>query len=142
MTESVKWGKGREEQCRQWLDAELTAAIGARSALEAIWRKWLEQYRAPAVQPLKDFPFAGAANYVLPITATDVDQLYAKEMQTIFAPENLWTLQALNESWIDAAKPLQDGDRFDLELVFEKAGTRRVNVWVQTPRAGAPAHKH
>lgn len=43
---------------------------------------------------------------------------------------------------LDMAKPLQDGDRFDLELVFEKAGTRRVNVWVQTPRAGAPAHKH
>lgn len=43
---------------------------------------------------------------------------------------------------LDMAKPLQDGDRFDLELVFEKAGTRRVNVWVQTPRVGAPAHKH
>jgi copper(I)-binding protein len=39
-------------------------------------------------------------------------------------------------------KPLKDGDRFDLELVFEIAGTRRVNVWVQTPRAGAPAHAH
>lgn len=43
---------------------------------------------------------------------------------------------------LDMAKPLKDGDRFDLELVFEKAGTRRVNVWVQTPRAGAPAHAH
>jgi copper(I)-binding protein len=39
-------------------------------------------------------------------------------------------------------QPLKDGDRFDLELVFEKAGTRRVNVWVQTPRAGTPAHAH
>jgi len=43
---------------------------------------------------------------------------------------------------LDMAKPLKDGDRFDLELVFEKAGTRRVNVWVQTPRTGAPAHAH
>ena len=43
---------------------------------------------------------------------------------------------------LDMAQPLKDGDRFDLELVFEKAGIRRVNVWVQTPRAGAPAHKH
>lgn len=109
MTDSIRWGKGREEQCRQWLDTELTAALGARTALEATWRKWLEQYRAPAIQPTKSFPFEGAANYVLPITATDVDQLYAKEMQTIFAPDNLWTLQALNESWVDAAKPLQDG---------------------------------
>jgi periplasmic copper chaperone A len=41
-------------------------------------------------------------------------------------------------------QPLKDGDRFDLELVFEKAGTRRVNVWVQTPRSGnaSQAHQH
>jgi copper(I)-binding protein len=41
-------------------------------------------------------------------------------------------------------QPLKDGDRFDLELVFEKAGTRRVNVWVQTPRSGNanPTHQH
>jgi copper(I)-binding protein len=43
---------------------------------------------------------------------------------------------------LEMAKPLKDGDRFDLELVFEKAGTRRVSVWVQTPRAGASAHTH
>jgi hypothetical protein len=108
-TSPIRWGKGRQDQCLQWLDVELTAAQSARQTLEARWRDWLEQYRAPAIQPTKDFPFAGAANYVLPITATDVDQLYAKEMQTIFAPDNLWTLQALNEGWVDAAKPLQDG---------------------------------
>lgn len=39
-------------------------------------------------------------------------------------------------------QPLKDGDRFDLELVFEKAGTRKVNVWVQTPRAGNASHTH
>jgi copper(I)-binding protein len=41
-------------------------------------------------------------------------------------------------------QPLKDGDRFDLELVFEKAGTRQVNVWVQTPRSGNsnPTHQH
>jgi periplasmic copper chaperone A len=45
---------------------------------------------------------------------------------------------------LDMAKPLKDGDRFDLELVFEKAGRRKVNVWVQTPRSGHanPTHQH
>jgi copper(I)-binding protein len=43
---------------------------------------------------------------------------------------------------LDMAKPLKDGDRFDLELVFEKAGTRKVNVWVQTPRSGNATHTH
>ena len=43
---------------------------------------------------------------------------------------------------LDMAQPLKDGDRFDLELVFEKAGIRRVNVWVQTPRAGSSSSSH
>ena len=47
------------------------------------WRDWLTQYRAPATQPTKHFPFEGAANYVLPVTAIDVDQLFAKFVQTI-----------------------------------------------------------
>ena len=108
-TQAVKWGKGRQSQCLEWLDEELRSARDARQALEARWRDWLEQYRAPAIQPTKSFPFEGAANYVLPITATVVDQLYAKEMQTIFAQDSaLWSLASLNESWDAAAKPLQD----------------------------------
>jgi copper(I)-binding protein len=43
---------------------------------------------------------------------------------------------------LELVKPLKDGDRFDVELTFEKAGTKRVNVWVQTPRAGSTEHKH
>jgi periplasmic copper chaperone A len=43
---------------------------------------------------------------------------------------------------INLNQPFKDGDRFDLELVFEKAGTRRVNVWVQTPRSGNARHTH
>jgi copper(I)-binding protein len=41
-------------------------------------------------------------------------------------------------------QPLKDGDRFDLTLTFERAGTQRVKVWVQTPRdaSGDSEHKH
>lgn len=43
---------------------------------------------------------------------------------------------------LDMAKPLKDGDRFDLELVFEKAGAKRFGVVVQTPRAARTEHPH
>lgn len=43
---------------------------------------------------------------------------------------------------VDLKQALKDGDRFELELVFEKAGSRRVNVWVQTPRAGTGTEQH
>jgi len=37
-------------------------------------------------------------------------------------------------------KPLIDGDRFDLTLNFERAGSQTVKVWVQTPRVVPTSH--
>src|SRR6185369_14752932 len=65
-------------------------------------------YNAPAQRPLVRFPFEGAYGYEMPVIATGVDQLYAKFIQTIHQPPNLWTLEPLNEQWIEAAKPMQD----------------------------------
>lgn len=42
---------------------------------------------------------------------------------------------------VDLKRPLKDGDRFDLTLRFERAGSRTVQVWVQTPRDMKP-HQH
>lgn len=108
MAQRVTFGTGREEAFKTWIDQEMNLALAQRMPLERKWRSWLEQYRAPANQPLKSFPFEGAANFVLPLTAIDVNQLFAKFVQTISAPSNLWTFEALNAEWEDAAKPLQD----------------------------------
>jgi copper(I)-binding protein len=43
---------------------------------------------------------------------------------------------------IDLKAPLKVGDRFPLTLRFEKAGERKVTVWVQQPRAAAAPHDH
>jgi len=44
---------------------------------------------------------------------------------------------------IDLKQPLKDGERFDLTLQFERAGTRTVKVWVQAPRGPAVnGHDH
>ena len=43
----------------------------------------------------------------------------------------------------DIKAPLKDGDRFPITLTFERAGTREVKVWVQTPRSRAlNTHHH
>ena len=107
--EAVKWpSREAESKLSGYLHYEITMALQARQPLERQWRQWLEQYRAPAKQALKEFPFLGAANWELPITATDVDQYYAKFMQSIHASPDLWIVQPMNERWTDAAKPLQD----------------------------------
>jgi copper(I)-binding protein len=43
---------------------------------------------------------------------------------------------------VDLKQPLKDGDRFDLTLIFERAGSQTVKVWVQTPRDAAVVHQH
>jgi len=44
-------------------------------------------------------------------------------------------------SLIDLKQPLKEGDRFDLTLIFERAGSQTVRVWVQTPR-DVPGGEH
>ena len=88
----IQWGPGREDAFKAYAEQELTQALSARATLERKWQQMLEQYRPSATQPIKDFPFPGASNYVMPVTAIDVDQLYAKFIQTIHAPPNLWTV--------------------------------------------------
>lgn len=134
MAESIKWGKGRLAQFVLFMDWELRFALQSRLSLERQWRAWLEMYRAPAQQPVKKFPYEGASNIVLPIAATDIDQLYAKEMQTLHAPPNLWTLEALNERWVDSAHPMQDAltwldhNILKMQLVNEKVNLEKYKL--------------
>ena len=65
-------------------------------------------YRAPTPQGLRTFPYQGAANFVYPIMAMNVDPIIARLIRTIHAPSNLWTVTALNEQWVPVAKPAQD----------------------------------
>jgi hypothetical protein len=113
--ENVRWAgkttanpRGRRKDFIDWCDSELTHAQGVHQSLVEQWIKWLELYRAPVKRALRSVPVEGAANFMLPIIATDSDQLYAKHVQTIHAADNIWTLKPLNERWVDAAKPLQD----------------------------------
>lgn len=44
---------------------------------------------------------------------------------------------------LDLQRPLLNGERFELELQFERAGRQTVTVWVQQPReGGSAAHPH
>lgn len=52
--------------------------------------------------------WTGNSNRTLPWTAMNADPLVAKFMTTLHAPDSLWTLQPLNERWVDVSKPMQD----------------------------------
>jgi len=108
VAEAVVWGVGRESAFVEYLCADLSRTLGDRSALEQKWARWLDQYRAPVTSAVKDFPWHGASNLTLPLTAMNADPLIARFMTTMHAPPYLWTMQPLNERWVDVSKPMQD----------------------------------
>jgi hypothetical protein len=108
VADKIAWAPGAEARAVEYLDNELTEALRTRDALVSTWIRWLTQYRPSSGRGRTSFPFEGAPDFVLPLTAIDVDQLVASFVQSIHAPENLWTTKALNERWVDVAKPVQD----------------------------------
>ncbi len=107
--EAVQWSSPNDQQqLQQYLWYEVRRALDARQPLEGQWRRWLQQYMAPAKQATRDFPWIGASNFEMPSTGADVDEYFAEMMQSVHADPDLWVVQAMNPDWQAAAKPLQD----------------------------------
>lgn len=87
---------------------EIPRALSERRALEEKWLKWQRQYKCIPRDAVKQFPFLGASNLVLPIGATDVDTIGSRLAGLIFGPDRVWSTQALREDFIDYAPRLQE----------------------------------
>lgn len=88
-----------------------------------------------------------AARVELHRMSLDAGVMRMREVPAIDLPPQTLTLLRHSGEYhlmlIDLKQPLKDGDRFDLTLNFERAGTQTVRVWVQTPRdASRSEHKH
>ena len=121
---SVEWGPGRREAFLDWISHELRQTLADRSKLEREWENRILQWRAKLTEEELDFPYPGAANYELPLTAIHSDPVYADMMQSFSAPEDYWSPTANREDTINSASALRRG-MTALEKRFIKM--RRVN---------------
>lgn len=85
-----------------YVDTEL----GARANLEQDWCRWLQKYKANDLPP-KTYPWPGASNCNINLTAIYVDTLVAKIMQSVFAANPLWVARPYNAKYELAAEPLE-----------------------------------
>lgn len=108
MTQTVKWNPGKLDDFIAFMRYDLQRSLDERQTIEQTWRYYLTMYRAPQPRGLRTFPFQGASNRTYPLLAMNLDPILARLVRTIHAPSNLWTITALNEQWVDAAKPAQD----------------------------------
>lgn len=103
-----RYDPARYKMLVEYLTSELRDAQNARKPLEDLWIRWDNAYRCKPDDSKKDFPFQGAANLVIPVIATDVDTIFARLMGIIFAPSNLWSIEAKRPDMVDIAPRIQE----------------------------------
>lgn len=91
----------------RWLEAEIFAARQEREPLLDDFEQWQTDYWAKPSKKVKNFPFKRAANIVVPLTATAVEAIHARLMNTMFAVEPFWSIRPKTKPWIEAAKPVE-----------------------------------
>jgi hypothetical protein len=92
----------------EYVRTELFQAEGERRPLEDKWLKYHRGYRCVPEFEVKEFPFVGASNLVVPVIATDVDTIFSRLMGILFAPQNLWSVRPLNDETVDLAPRLEE----------------------------------
>lgn len=84
----------RAKMLLEYLVEEHRRARSDRKEKEDSWIEFQKAYRAKPIDEVKEFPFYGASNIVIPLIATDVDTLFARVMGMLFEIENLWSVTA------------------------------------------------
>lgn len=92
----------------EYLREEINRSLSERRPLEEKWLRYQRMYKAIPDEEIREFPFYGAANIVLPVIATDVDTIFSRLMGVIFTPENLWSCRPLRDDAVQYAPRLQE----------------------------------
>lgn len=87
----------REELVRHYFERQI--------AIDEL-KTWQQDYWAKPAQEKKTFPFTGAANIVIPLTAIAVETIHARMMTTLLALRPFLSAKAVGPIGEDAEKPL------------------------------------
>ena len=63
---------------------QIDIALQDRAKLQTRWAKWIEQYEE-ILPEKKDFPWEGASNISLPLSAIAVETIHSREVNTLFS---------------------------------------------------------
>lgn len=81
----LKLSEKKLDNLRSYLDRELLAHRAERSKWVDDLKRWQEDYWSTPSSEQAEFPYRGAANFVIPLTAIAVEAIHAREMTTLFA---------------------------------------------------------
>jgi hypothetical protein len=96
-----------EERLKSYLDDELTRHYMERDKWVQNIINWQRDYWAEPSQKQRTFPFLGASNIMIPLSAIAVEAIQAREMTTIFALDQFVSARAKNADWENVAHPVE-----------------------------------
>lgn len=105
-----------EARLISYLNTELINHEAERAAWVQDLKAWQEDYWATPATKEATFPFKGAANIVIPLSAIAVESIHAREMTTVFA---------LNQT---VSCAVHDPNYQDVDYELEKAIDRELSV--------------
>jgi len=109
-----------EERLKSYLDQEIQNHAAERSNWVNDLKTWQTDYWAKPTTEIKTFPFRGAANIVIPLTAIAVEAVHARQITTMFALEQFLTVKL--------AEPLNNLD-IQLERYLDHVMLREVDIY-------------
>lgn len=113
------------ERLRSYLNDELVNHEAERGAFIDDLIRWQEDYWAKPSTAEQTFPYKGASNLIIPLTAIAVEAVHARTMTTLFALPQFVSVKSLNDSFSDVAQPFE---RFlDHELIHSMDIEAKIN---------------
>lgn len=96
-----------EERLANWLYDEIEQARVERQPLIKDWERWQKQYWAKPDREVRNWPFPRAANIVIPLTATAVEAVHARLINTLFSVEPFYSVRARVPQWVHNAPKIE-----------------------------------
>lgn len=96
-----------KERLISYLDEELTNHYAERHNYIEDLKRWQKDYWSKPRTEKATFPFSGAANIVIPLSAIAVETIHARFMTTLFGLKQFVSGENVDPSWEPAVRPVE-----------------------------------
>lgn len=96
-----------EKRLLSYLDLELINHFAEHGQFITKLTRWQKDYWAEPPSESVTFPFKNAATLIIPLTATSVEAIHARNMSTLFALDQLTSVKITNPELQDLDRPVE-----------------------------------
>lgn len=93
-----------DEYAEYWNDIRTSSV---RKQQETEWAEWHRLYKGIPIEKVKNFPWAGASNIVVPMAGMYCDMLVARIIGSVFTVKPHWVLPQQNKRWAQHCDPTE-----------------------------------